>query len=102
MDTQNNPKPNVTETSAEYEIIHLEKTKKVCGLCEKFSTAKTEQNNLVAVMSCEGACLRGEISRRVAIKYVLKNRKKMLPVFVWAELLQKIPVKGIWCVKQIG
>lgn len=54
--------------SKEFEVIHLEKTKKVCGLCESFAASKSENNDLVAVLSCEGACLRGEISRRAANK----------------------------------
>ncbi len=55
-----------SSTAKEYEIIRLEKTKKSCSLCEDFASEKSAKNNLVAIMSCEGACLRGEISRRVA------------------------------------
>jgi len=66
MDTALNKKHSGTETEKEYEIIHLEKTKKGCGLCEKYSSTKAAGNNNIAVMSCEGGCLRGEISRRVA------------------------------------
>jgi uncharacterized metal-binding protein len=72
-----NVKTNVgnagTFSEKEYELIHLEKTKVVCGLCESFSTAKAEQKNLIAVMSCEGACLRGEVSRRVANELCFKD-----------------------------
>lgn len=68
MDTTVNPKENVLSKEKEYEVIHLEKTKKTCGLCEKFSSEKASQSDLIAVMSCEGACLRGEVSRRVANK----------------------------------
>ncbi|MFH0733110.1 MAG: putative zinc-binding protein [bacterium] len=75
MDTSNNTKQTVTTTASEFEIIHLEKTKKVCGLCEKFSTVKAEQNDLMAIISCEGACLRGEISRRVANRICFENPK---------------------------
>jgi len=53
-------------TGKEYEIIQLEKTKKSCSLCEDFASAKSSKNDTIAVMSCEGACLRGEVSRRVA------------------------------------
>lgn len=52
----------------EYEIIHLEKTKKACGLCESYSSEKSSNKDLIAVLSCEGGCLRGEVSRRVANK----------------------------------
>lgn len=63
-----------TSTNAkEFEIIHLEKTKKVCGLCESFSTSKSTIKNLLAVLSCEGACLRGEVSRRVANKICFED-----------------------------
>ncbi len=69
MDTVENLVGTVQSSSEiDFEIIHLEKTKRVCGLCETFSSSKAQQKNLVAVMSCEGACLRGEVSRRVANK----------------------------------
>lgn len=55
-----------TNNKIEFEVINLEKNSKSCGLCEKYSTAKSGNNDLIAVMSCEGACLRGEVSRRVA------------------------------------
>lgn len=64
MDTIINSKP----LEKEYEVIHIEKTKKTCGLCEKYTSSKAENKDLIAVMSCEGACLRGEIARRVANK----------------------------------
>lgn len=66
MDTAINQ--NQTKSEKEYEVIHIEKTKKTCGLCENYCSSKTANNDLIAVMSCEGACLRGEISRRVANK----------------------------------
>lgn len=47
-----------------HEIVRLEKAKNVCLLCEEY--AKREQAKLVAVICCEGACLRGEIARRTA------------------------------------
>jgi uncharacterized metal-binding protein len=76
MDTTILEKQPVVETEKEYELIHLEKTKKACGLCEKFSSAKAAENDLIAVMSCEGACLRGEISRRVANKISFEDSKE--------------------------
>lgn len=76
MDETINTKQTVTLTEKEYEVIHLEKTKKVCGLCEKYSSSKAEDNGLIAVMSCEGACLRGEISRRVANKICFEDSKE--------------------------
>lgn len=35
-------------------------------MCENYAASKTAEDDLVAVISCEGACLRGEVSRRVA------------------------------------
>jgi uncharacterized metal-binding protein len=48
----------------ELEIIHIEKTKNICPMCETY--ADKEKEKPIVVMSCEGACLRGEISRQVA------------------------------------
>jgi uncharacterized metal-binding protein len=47
-----------------FEIAEIEKSDFECGTCEAF----TEQHasKPVAVISCEGACLRGEISRQAA------------------------------------
>ncbi|MFA6110483.1 MAG: putative zinc-binding protein [Candidatus Latescibacterota bacterium] len=61
-----NQNQTTSENGKEFEIIHLEKTKKSCSLCEDFASAKAAKDELIAVMSCEGACLRGEVSRRVA------------------------------------
>lgn len=47
-----------------YEIVRLEKAKGSCRLCEGY--AERHKEKPVAVMSCEGACLRGEVSRQVA------------------------------------
>jgi len=48
----------------EYETVQIEKTKKVCPLCEDY--AKGQASKPVVVMSCEGGCLRGEVARRAA------------------------------------
>lgn len=50
----------------EFESIKIEKTKNVCSLCENFAHGHLEKKTPVAVLSCDGACLKGEISRRVA------------------------------------
>lgn len=55
---------NDTCKPAEYEIVRLEKPQNSCALCEDY--AKRQTSKPVAVMSCEGACLRGEISRQAA------------------------------------
>ena len=44
----------------EYEIARIPKTKAICPMCEDY--AKEKANAPVAVMCCEGACLRGEIA----------------------------------------
>ncbi|MBA3073961.1 MAG: hypothetical protein FP831_10220 [Anaerolineae bacterium] len=48
----------------EYEVVRIKKTKNTCSLCESYS--QENQSKQVAIVSCEGACLRGEISRRAA------------------------------------
>ena len=47
-----------------YEVIRMEKAKGSCSLCEEY--AERHKTKPVAVMSCDGACLRGEISRQAA------------------------------------
>ena len=48
----------------DYETIAIEKTKKSCSLCEDY--AAKQAGKATIVMSCEGACLRGEIARQAA------------------------------------
>ena len=48
----------------DYETIRIEKTNNVCPMCEDY--AREQASKPVAIMSCEGACLRGEIARRAA------------------------------------
>ncbi|MGE5805013.1 MAG: putative zinc-binding protein [Ignavibacteria bacterium] len=76
MDTTLKTNQTVVENQKEYEIIHLEKTKKVCVLCEKYSSSKAVKKDLIAVISCEGACLRGEVSRRIANKICFEELPK--------------------------
>jgi len=47
-----------------YEVIHLEQTRHVCPMCEDY--AARHASKPVAVLSCEGACLRGEVARQAA------------------------------------
>lgn len=49
-----------------FEIIKMEQAKNSCGLCEGFAERQLQNKIPYAVISCEGACLRGEVSRRVA------------------------------------
>ena len=54
----------IEQKSGGYETVLIEKTKNVCPFCEDY--AKNQTSKPVAVMSCEGACLRGEVARRAA------------------------------------
>ena len=58
-----------------YEVVRIEKTKASCRLCEDY--AERQKSKPVAVMSCEGACLRGEVARRAAniLCYALASEK---------------------------
>ncbi len=46
------------------EVVCIEKTKNSCHLCEDY--AERRKAMPVAVMCCEGACLRGEVARQAA------------------------------------
>ena len=64
MSTKNGgvePGPAMTPT---HEVIHVPKTRNVCPMCEDY--AKRQASKPVAVMCCEGACLRGEVARQAA------------------------------------
>jgi uncharacterized metal-binding protein len=49
-----------------FETVRIEKTKNVCPMCEDFAAAQIKEQVSYAILSCEGACLRGEVSRQVA------------------------------------
>lgn len=51
-------------TGDDFEVVRIEKAKGNCNLCEEY--ADRQQEKTVAVMSCDGACLRGEVSRQAA------------------------------------
>ena len=53
-----------TESNDAHEVVRIEKTRNGCRLCEDY--AERQKSKAVAVMSCEGACLRGEVARRAA------------------------------------
>jgi uncharacterized metal-binding protein len=55
------PGPAVNPT---YEVIQLEQTRHVCPMCEDY--AARHASKPIAVLSCEGACLRGEVARQAA------------------------------------
>ncbi len=53
-----------TERSDEYEVVRIEKAKNNCPLCDDY--AERQKAKPVAVICCEGACLRGEVARQAA------------------------------------
>lgn len=58
--------PSAAEAGAskEYETAHIEKAKNSCSLCENY--AERNKDKPIVIMSCEGACLRGEVARQAA------------------------------------
>jgi uncharacterized metal-binding protein len=52
------------EANDGYEVVRIEKTRNSCQLCEKY--AENQKAKPVAVMCCEGGCLRGEVARQAA------------------------------------
>lgn len=52
------------ENRNEFETIRIKKTHSSCSLCEDY--AKKQAVKPIAILSCEGACLRGEVSRQAA------------------------------------
>ena len=55
---------NTGGTDDGYESIRIEKARNNCRLCDDY--AKRQKSKPVAVMCCEGACLRGEVARQAA------------------------------------
>ena len=64
MNTTNGGRELAPAVNPTYEVIHLEKTRNVCPMCEDY--AARHASKPVAVLSCEGACLRGEVARQAA------------------------------------
>lgn len=52
------------ETNDDYEVVRIKKQKSKCHLCDDY--AEQQKTKQIAVMCCEGACLRGEIARQAA------------------------------------
>jgi len=50
----------------DYETVKIKKIEGACGLCEKYSEKNSTTPPKIAILSCEGACARGEVSRRAA------------------------------------
>lgn len=49
-----------------YENIKIEKVEEECQLCEDYAKKNLSGQPKIAILSCEGACSRGEVSRRAA------------------------------------
>lgn len=64
-----------TVVNEDYEVVRIEKATGNCNLCEEY--AERQKGKTVAIMSCDGACLRGEVSRQAAniICYALAPEK---------------------------
>lgn len=52
------------EKSDEYEVARMAKARNHCRLCDDY--AERQRAKPVAVLCCEGACLRGEVARQAA------------------------------------
>ncbi|MDR2018377.1 MAG: putative zinc-binding protein [Syntrophobacterales bacterium] len=49
-----------------YEEIKIKKVEDSCQMCEDYAEKHATTPTKAAIMSCEGACARGEVSRRAA------------------------------------
>ena len=50
----------------EYETVRIAKMAGTCPACESYAEKNSTTPPKIAVMSCEGACARGEVARRAA------------------------------------
>ena len=64
MTEEMNASKSVFDDATDYETIRIRKVHANCSLCEDYAARNASKP--VAILSCEGACLRGEISRRAA------------------------------------
>jgi uncharacterized metal-binding protein len=49
-----------------YEEVRIEKIEGYCSYCEDYAKEHLTTPTKIAILSCEGACARGEVSRRAA------------------------------------
>ena len=56
--------PEMSRIITEYETAKIEKTSNTCPMCESY--ASEHASKPIAIMCCEGACLRGEIARQAS------------------------------------
>lgn len=64
MSTHNDEVESGSTVTPTHEVIHVEKTRNVCPMCEDYATRQASKP--IAVLCCEGACLRGEVARQAA------------------------------------
>lgn len=94
-------KPRTTaEENGEYEEIRIAKAKNNCHLCDDYADRQKEKP--VAVMCCEGACLRGEIARQTAniLCHSLVPEKTVRVCL--GERLPKTPASATWSARRGG
>lgn len=58
------PTDSKAEAKDGFEVVRIEKARNNCHLCDDY--AERQMVKPVAVMCCEGACLRGEVARQAA------------------------------------
>lgn len=58
------PAETEVKTDATAEVVRIAKTPNSCRLCDDY--AERQKTKPVAVLCCEGACLRGEVARQAA------------------------------------
>ena len=54
------------ENDKDFEVVKIEKIRNGCAACEDSAEAQIKKQVPYAIISCEGACLRGEVSRQAA------------------------------------
>lgn len=67
MDSKNSISKIISDEQ-NHELVNIEKTRNTCPMCEDFALGQIQKQVPIAILSCEGACLRGEVSRQVANK----------------------------------
>lgn len=66
MNSCHSSSPVDNSCDKDFEIVKIEKTRNVCPMCEDFAKEQIQINTPIAILSCEGACLRGEVARQAA------------------------------------
>ena len=77
-----------------YETVHIAKAQNNCRLCDDY--AESQKAKPVAVICCEGACLRGEIARQAANILCHTSLRKRPSGFALAGHSPRIRGNGTW------